>query len=118
MTLKILNEKSVTTDNKELNEKNTLFEAMIRKLEDYPELKKIIYLLLFQGQKILYNPEDPAIDMALMFGFIKIGDESVVIANRIFETRLYNMFLILPAAQDSDQNPQSETYGYDCGLPR
>lgn len=85
-----------------LEEKNTLFESLIRKVYDYPELRNMIYLLLFQGQNIAYNPDDLTIDMALMFGFVKIEQESVVIANRIFETRLYNMFLTIPEVQNSD----------------
>jgi len=85
-----------------LEEKNTLFESLIRKVYDYPELKNMIYLLLFQGQNIAYNPDDLTIDMALMFGFVKIEQESVVIANRIFETRLYNMFLTLPEVRNCD----------------
>lgn len=85
-----------------LEEKNTLFESLIRKVYDYPELKNMIYLLLFQGQNIVYNPDDPVIDMALMFGFVKIERENIVIANRIFEIRLYNMFLTLPEVQNSD----------------
>lgn len=85
-----------------LSEKNTLFESLTGKLNDYPELKNVIYLLLFEGQNIAYNPDDPAIDMALMFGFVKVKDNSVIVANRIFETRLYNMFLTLPEVQGSD----------------
>lgn len=85
-----------------LNEQSPLFESLVGKLDDYPELKRVVYRLLFQGQTIAYNPDDPAIQAAQMFGFVKKEDSSVVIANRIFETRLYNMFLTLSKAQDSD----------------
>ena len=76
-----------------LNEKNTLFESLTGKLEAYPGLKKIIYAILFRGESMGYNPDDRSIDIAVMFGFIKITNESISIANRIFETRLYNYFL-------------------------
>lgn len=79
-----------------LGEKNTLFESLTGKLHDYPELREVLYLLLFQGQSILYNPDDDVQDMALMFGFVKVDREAVVVSNRIFETRLYNMFLMVP----------------------
>lgn len=85
-----------------LGEKNSLFESLIGKLEDFPELKHMIYLLLFQGQRIVYNPDDFAIDTAMMFGFVRVVDGAVVVANRIFETRLYNMFLTLPDVQNMD----------------
>lgn len=76
-----------------LSEKNTLFESLTGKLEDYPKLKKIIYAILFYGESMGYNPDESSIDIALMFRFIKVTDETVSIANRIFETRLYNYFL-------------------------
>lgn len=46
-------------------------------------------LLLFQGQNIIYNPDNHIIDLALMFGFVRTDGHSVQVANRIFETRLY-----------------------------
>lgn len=85
-----------------LAEKNSLFESLIGKLNDYPDLKKMIYQLLFQGQTITYNADDFATDMLLMFGFVKAERETVQIANRIFETRLYNYFLTLPEVQNGE----------------
>ncbi|MDE7203378.1 MAG: AAA-like domain-containing protein [Lachnospiraceae bacterium] len=85
-----------------LSEKNPLFESLIGKLNDYPEMKDMIYVLLFQGQVIAYNADEQATDMLLMFGFVKVEHETVQIANRIFETRLYNYFLTLPEVQNGD----------------
>jgi len=85
-----------------LAEKTPLFESVIGKLRDYPELKSTLHALLFYGQNIVYNPDDSLIDMALMFGFIKIVDNKVVIANRIFETRVYNYFLTTTDMQNTD----------------
>lgn len=76
-----------------LSEKNTLFESLIGKLKDYPELDAMLQELLFTGKSIVYNPDDSAIDMASMFGFIKNQNGNVAISNRIFETRLYNRYL-------------------------
>ena len=76
-----------------LNEKNPLFDSLTGKLMDYPELTKIIYAILFRGESMGYNPDDKAIDIALMFGFLKVRDGIVAISNRIFETRMYNYFL-------------------------
>ena len=84
-----------------LNEKNTLFDSMIGKLEAYPELKAMIYTLLFQGQNIVYNPDDEVIGLTMMFGFVRMDGNFVRIANRIFETRLYNFFLTSPQMQGS-----------------
>lgn len=72
------------------------------KLHAYPELDSMTRRMLFQGQSIPYNADHSATDIALTFGFAKVKDHSVVIANRIFETRLYNYYLTLPKAQNTD----------------
>lgn len=76
-----------------LSEKNMLFESLVAKLTDFPELKEILYALLFRGKEIPYNALNQSIETAEMFGFIKNTDGRVAIANRIFETVLYNLFL-------------------------
>lgn len=76
-----------------LMESNTLFESLIGKLTDYPELEQMLKDLLFFGKPITYNPTNPVISFAAMFGFVKNADGKVVPANRIFDTLLYNHFL-------------------------
>lgn len=75
-----------------LGEKNTLFESMVNKLLDFPELKDIVYAILFTGKEISYNALSPALGMAEMFGFVKNINGIVAIANRIFEMVFYNLF--------------------------
>ena len=50
--------------------------------------------LLFTGSVIAYNADEPAFDVAAMYGFIKNQHGVVEVANRIFETRLYNLYKI------------------------
>lgn len=76
-----------------LNEPNTLFDDMRKKIAEYPELREMLNALLFRGVTIPYNPDNYAIDIGVMFGFITQREGSVDVANRIFETRIYNMFL-------------------------
>ena len=76
-----------------LKEPSTLFDDMRKKMTDYPELRKIIYAILFRGESYPYNPDNFAIDIGAMFGFITERNGQAVVANRIFETRLYNLFL-------------------------
>lgn len=76
-----------------LAEKNTLFESLNRKLADYPELDEMLQSMLFTGKSIVYDPDNPAIDAASMFGFICCRNGNAVLSNRIFETRLYNRYL-------------------------
>ena len=76
-----------------LSEKNTLFESLTNKLGEYPELKKMLYAILFSGDSISFNHDNPVIDLASMLGFVRNEQGNMVIANRLFETRLYNLFL-------------------------
>lgn len=54
-----------------LMENNTLFQSLTGKLLDYPELRSILYDLLFNGRAIPYTPQNRYIETAAMFGFIK-----------------------------------------------
>lgn len=82
-----------------LSETNTLFDSLTGKLQNYPELREMLYTLLFSGKSISYSPDAEAVNMAVMFGFVKNVGGMVQISNRIFETRLYNLFLSLSEAQ-------------------
>lgn len=79
---------------------NPLFDSLINKLCLFPKLNFLISRLLFHGQRIAYNADNAAIRNAQMFGFVKIEDSSVQIANKLFETRLYNRYLL----EDKEQN--------------
>ncbi|MCD8348724.1 MAG: ATP-binding protein [Lachnospiraceae bacterium] len=72
---------------------NTLFDDMSKKLADYPKLKEMIYGILFQGRKYSYEAENEKIRIGEMFGFLKEKDGMVCVSNRIFEMKLYNLFL-------------------------
>ncbi len=85
-----------------LSEKNTLFESLMGKLQDYPELKEKVYSILFAGEKVVFSPFDSSIDVAIMFGFAKSKDGTVIISNRIFETILYDFFLTAGSAQNHE----------------
>ncbi len=84
-----------------LGEENTLFESLDNKLIDYPKLRQMLRELLLLGRPIEYIPGDLGIRMAVMFGFAAIQNGFVHVANRIFETRLYNGFLA-QESRDSD----------------
>ncbi len=75
-----------------LNEKNTLFDSLIGKLTNYPEIKNILHRVLMEGVSISYNAYNEGIGQLVTYGFIKSQNGKAVVANRIFETLLYNMF--------------------------
>ncbi len=85
-----------------LSEKNTLFESLSEKLISYPELNTMLQALLFTGKSFTYNNYEPAVDMATMFGFIKNEKGVIAVANRIFDTWLYNFYLSASQLQNQD----------------
>lgn len=74
-------------------ESNTLFESMLGKLYDYPELEDMVRRILFHGEDIPYNALDPSVQQAVMYGFVRGKAGKIVVSNRIFETVFYNLFL-------------------------
>ena len=66
---------------------------MIKKMLDYPDLRKMIQSILFDGYSYPFKREAPLINLGVTFGFFKDQDGIVVISNRIFETQLYGLFL-------------------------
>ena len=76
-----------------LSESNTLFQSVTAKLFNNPKLKDSIHSILMEGDRIAFNPLQEEIVQLQMYGLIKNENGSVRIANRIFETILYNLFL-------------------------
>ena len=84
-----------------LTEKNTLFDSLMGKVANNPGLGDVLQRILFGGERIPYNPDNiPAMD-GEMYGFITNRDGALGMANRIFETRLYNYFLSLTEMKES-----------------
>ncbi len=78
-----------------------LFESLANKLDEYPDLKMQITDMLVTGKKIPYRPDDESMKQAVMFGFARMQNGELVIANRIFETRFYDMLLTSPDIKKS-----------------
>lgn len=76
-----------------LAENNTLFQSLTKNLNNYPELRAAIRSILMEGTKLTCNPDQADIVQMQMYGLIRNDHNFVRVANRIFETRLYNLFL-------------------------
>ena len=79
-----------------LNEQNTLFDDLYKKLTDFPLLKEMLKDILYHGNKKSFNYGIKEIELASKFGYVYNNNNAVVIANRIFETLLYNKFITSP----------------------
>ena len=78
-----------------LSERNTLFESLAGKLEVYPTLDSTLRRILMDGERIPYAPDQDDIAQLEMYGFVTRGlDNAVHVSNRIFETRLYDLFVV------------------------
>ena len=76
-----------------LSENNSLFESLTKNLNNDPGLKAAIRSILMEGSRLPWNPDQTEIARMQMYGFIRNDNNTVRIDNRIFETRLYNLFL-------------------------
>ena len=90
----------------------TLFDSLMGKLINYPELKDKLYRILMMGEVLEYLPYDESQKQLRMYGFIKESDGTVVISNRIFETLLYNHFL----GEDTEYNDIKQTASYEKNM--
>lgn len=96
----IIDEKHLTWDkegvlagiNILLKEGNTLFDDLMKKLSQFPEMANMLKSILYRGERVPYNYYDKNINMAAMFNFIYDNKGAVAVSCRIFETWLYNYF--------------------------
>lgn len=76
-----------------VREPNSLFDDMAKKVKDYPDLKTLLYDILFCGRSIPFNLSTELVAIGSMFGFLKDEEGQVAISNRIFEIWFYNLFI-------------------------
>lgn len=82
-------------------ESNTLFDDMVKQLADHPKLKQLIQDILFCGTRYSFERENQLINLGLVLGFLKENNGMVAIGNRIFETKLYDLFILEAAMEDT-----------------
>ncbi len=76
-----------------LKESNLLFESMVKQLDTYDDLYKIVEDIIYCGKRIPYSLEEKSINLGVMFGFLKEESGRVTVANRLFEMCLLNLFM-------------------------
>lgn len=74
-------------------EVNTLFESIIKNIENNEELYDLVKRILIDGEDIIFNPLDPLIGIGITYGIFKSGENGVQISNKIFAEILYNYML-------------------------
>ncbi len=71
----------------------SLFESLTGKLEDFPALKAQLRETLMRGEPVDFSPYDETQKLLRMYGFVTERGDKMVVANRVFETLLYDYFL-------------------------
>jgi hypothetical protein len=74
-------------------EKNTLFDDLIKNVENNPAFADILRQILLEGKEYKLNSYLPEIDLGIIYGILGPGRENsntAVITNIIFETQIYN----------------------------
>ena len=76
-----------------LNEKNTLFDDVIKNVSNNKDLYDYIFEIVFNGEEKDFNIDNNLVDLGVTFGYFKEEDGKVKISNRLLEQRLYNYFI-------------------------
>ena len=84
-----------------LNEENTLFDDLIKNIENNKDLKDYALNIIMNGARNTFNIFNPTINLGAMFGYFKNEDNMVAISNRIFSQVLYNYFSSLLENNDT-----------------
>lgn len=68
-----------------LIETNTLFDDLIKNLENNEELYNTIKQVILGDSRVIYNPYNPSINLGIMFGYFSRDEENYIkISNLIF----------------------------------
>ena len=68
-----------------VKETNTNFDTLSKNIENNEELYRFVYQIAIDGEQIMYNPIDPVINFALLYGIVVRKNNMLVIHNRIYQ---------------------------------
>lgn len=76
-----------------LHSTNTLFDDIIKNLENIPDFRVLIERILVQGVEVSYILSNPEVNRGVMYGIFGNKDGNVRIANQIFESYIYEYLI-------------------------
>ncbi|MEG2869784.1 MAG: AAA family ATPase, partial [Terrisporobacter sp.] len=74
-------------------EVNTLFESIVKNIDNNSALYEVINRILIDGEQIIFNGLDPVISLGVIYGIFSKGKDGVEISNKIFEEIIYNYMI-------------------------
>jgi hypothetical protein len=96
----------------------TLFDSLIKNLENHPDLYENVFAILINGKRIPFHISVPVINLGYLYGILAASgsEESCKIHNRIYEQRIYSYMMtkyLTSAEPDSVPAVQPEYYTED-----
>ena len=76
-----------------MKENNTLFDDLVKNLENNSDLYGEVYSIVIDGEVRVYNNLNPTINIGTIYGIFKEDDNKVAIHNRIYEQIIYNYMI-------------------------
>lgn len=76
-----------------LEEKNTLFDSLIKNLENNKELYEYIEDIIVRGNDKSFNNDNPLIELGILYGYFRNREGKVSVSNQIFSERIYNYMI-------------------------
>ncbi|MDR5587405.1 MULTISPECIES: GxxExxY protein [Clostridium] len=74
-----------------LQENNTLFDDLIKNMENNNNLYEYLYNLLILNVTSIFNIDNPIINLGVMFGYLsKDENNNTIVSNKIIRERIYN----------------------------
>jgi hypothetical protein len=88
-----------------VEEKNTLFDSLIKNLENNKELYDYIEDIIIKGNDKNFNNDNPLIQIGRLYGYLNNNNGKVQISNKIFGERIYNYMVSKLENGYSKMNP-------------
>jgi hypothetical protein len=82
-----------------LKETTPLFDDLIKKIQDYDNLRYLLFDITMATAVYKFNADNPAIKTGLMFDILAMDTDSLRIHNKIFEIRIANYFATISETQ-------------------
>ncbi|SFD32474.1 AAA-like domain-containing protein [Clostridium uliginosum] len=73
-----------------LRDSNTNFDSLIKNIHNNLELTSLVKKIILDNDQVTYVPDNPIINLGIIYGIFKNDNGKVKINNRIYEQRIYN----------------------------
>jgi hypothetical protein len=87
---------------------DTLFDDLIKNIARNPTMEKLLRRILFEGTKVVFDRDNPDIQIGVVYGIIKDGVTPICVSSIVFETRITNYLLSVSETREQAENNTQE----------